>query len=123
MGANIAYGERDAIGRAIQTGSIPTDTVIITKEHDNIGELFFYDADGILKAVSERSRFLSVTEAIAWAKKYDCRGHIYSVQNGDSWKLYLVQDDYTLSAINGSGGTIDVDDIDRIDGGSPAGLL
>ena len=121
MSVRVAYGNRDAIEKAMQKGSIPLDTMILTKEHDELAELFFYDVDGNLKAVSERTRFLSVSEASAWAQKYDCRGHIYSIQNGDAWSLYLVQEDYTLAPIGNS--SSDVGNIYFIDGGCAAGVF
>lgn len=123
MGVRVAYGDRDNISSAIASGVIPSDSLIFTKEQDDISELFFYDIDGNLKPVAERNRFLSVSEAAAWARKYDCKGHIYSVQNGAEWVLYVVQDDYKLSPVKaGDGGTLDVDDVARIDGGNAFGL-
>ena len=119
MGVRVAYGNRDAITPAIQNGVIPSESIIVTKEHDGVSELFFYDIDGNLKAVSERTRFLSLTEAKLWAKKYDCRGHIYSVQNGSEWLLYLVQDDYSLTPVVGS--SVDLEDVEYIDGGNASG--
>jgi len=123
VGVRVAYGNRDAVTPAIQAGKIPPDSMIITKDQEDISELFFYDVDGNMKSISERSRFLSITEAVAWARKYDCRGHIYSIQNGSEWKLYVVQEDYSLKAVeNTGGGDIDVESIERIDGGTPFGL-
>lgn len=120
MGVRVAYGNRDAISPAIQTGKIPADSLIISKEHDDLAELFFYDVDGNFKPISERTRFLSLTEATAWAKKYNCAGRVYSVQNGSEWQLYLVQNDFSLTPVLGSDIEVNIDDIECIDGGGAA---
>lgn len=121
MGVRVAYGNRDAIAKAIEKDVVPKDSMILTKEHDGISELFFYDEYGNMKAVAERTRFLSVTEAAAWAKKYGCRGYIYSIQNGSDWSLYLVQEDYSLTPVGGA--SADIGNVSFIDGGSASGAI
>lgn len=115
--ARVAYGAKGKISAAIQSGVIPPDTIIITDDAVET-ELLFYDIDGNLKSVAERSRFNALSEAEAWAKTYDCRGQIFSVHNGADWAMYQVQDDGTLSPVTGGA----PQRIDRIDGGNAAGV-
>lgn len=115
--AKIAYGERAGIQNAINTGVIPKDTVIITK--DNIdSELLFYDNEGKLSGVSEKTRFTTMTEAIAWVRKYPCTGRIVTIHNGSDWLPYVVDDNNNLIPINESI-VSDVTDIKIIDGNTP----
>lgn len=119
MAVRIAYGGKDNIDAAIESGTIPADSIIITKD-GNEPEMMFYDRFGTLKLIEERNRFETFSEAQAWAKKYNCAGHIFSIQNGADWVPYIVQTDGSLSTIKGEA-TI-VDGVKCIDGGSAAGL-
>ena len=116
--ARVAYGKKTSVQSAIDNGVIPLDTLIITKG-DMDPEMLFYDADGNLMPIAERTRFETLTEAEQWAKDYPCVGFIFSVHNGSEWLPYIVQDDNTLTPFKGEVG--DITDIKRIDGGTSAG--
>ncbi len=117
--ARVAYGKKTNVQAAIDNGTIPLDTLIITKG-DMDSEMLFYDADGNLMPIAERTRFETFTEAEAWAKKYPCKGFIFSIHNGSEWIPYIVQDDSSLKPFKGEVGNIT--DIKRIDGGTSAGV-
>lgn len=119
MGVRVAYGSRDRLMPAIEKGIIPKDTIVITKD-DAESEMLFYDADGNLKSIEERSRFESLTEAEQWVQKYPCAGSVLVVHRGDEWVPYIVQNDNSLTPIDGESG--DVADVRRIDGGSAIGI-
>ena len=121
MAARIAYGPRDKIWSSIESEVIPKGSLIITRDDEKREELFFYDTVGELKKIHEREKFLTFTEAEAWAKKYECAGSVFSVHNGTGWSLYLVQDDGTLAPIDPGGS--DIDDVTNIDGGTAFGLV
>ncbi len=118
MGVQLAYGPRGEIDSAINAGGIPPKTLVVTSDAEQ-AELFYLDGAKKLKTVSERNRFLTLTEATMWVQKYDCTGRIISVHNGDSWVPYVVADNRTLSPIGGGSGS--VTDITTIDGGNAAG--
>lgn len=118
MATKIAYGLRENIQSAIDSGVIPSGTLIVTSNDES--ELLFYDNNGNLKTVEERTRFLTLTEAKAWAKQYPCAGSIFTVQNGTDWLPYIVNNDGSLSPI--IGGTSTVVDFDRIFGGTAWGI-
>lgn len=119
MGVRVAYGKKGKISGAISSGTIPKDSLIITSDTKE-AELYFYDADGQMKTISERKQFETMTEAKAWIKVYDCTGHIVSVQNGSEWAAYIVTEKKTLDPVS-SGGIIDVGDVKAIDGGTAEG--
>lgn len=119
MAIRVAYGGKDNISSAIESGVIPADSIIITSD-GNEPELMFYDKFGNLKLIEERNRFATFSEAQAWTKKYNCAGNIFSIQNGETWVPYIVQADGSLSTIKGD--TTVVDGVTCIDGGSAAGL-
>lgn len=114
MGVRVAYGKKSKISGAIASGVIPKDSLIITSDRDE-AELYFYDASGDMKAISERKQFETLTEAKAWIAAYDCVGHVVSVHNGTDWEPYIVTQGNKLSSV-GSGG--EIGDIKAIDGGS-----
>ena len=120
MGVRVAYGKRDDIPSAISSGVIPKETIIITNDQTE-PELLFYDMDGRLRNIAERTRFESLMEAEVWAKKYDCTGLVFSVHNGADWALFVVGDGGTLSPVH-TGGTSGTINITRIDGGTSFGL-
>lgn len=117
--ARVAYGKKTNVQEAIDNGTIPVDTLIITKG-DMDPEMLFYDADGNLMPIAERTRFETLTEAEQWAKNYPCVGFIFTVQNGSEWMPYIVQNDNSLSPFKAEVG--DITDIKRIDGGTSAGV-
>ena len=99
MGVRVAYGKKGRISAAIASGTIPRDSLIITSDSKE-SELYFYDANGEMKNISERKQFETLTEAQAWVKTYDCAGHIISVHNGSDWVPYIVSADGKLSPVN-----------------------
>lgn len=115
----IAYGKRDDIQVAISESTIPPGTIIITNDNNDNEEMFFYDTNNTLKQIHERQKFLTFDSAKKWAEKYNCVGAIFSIQNGSSWMLYVVQSDNTLSPVGG--GSI-IEDITNIDGGNAFGI-
>lgn len=115
----VAYGKRDNIQDAIEKNVIPEGSLIITNDDDSSEELLFYTPDAKLKLIHERQKFLTFDSAKKWAEKYNCVGSIFSIQNGSSWMLYVVQSDNTLSPVGG--GSI-VEDITNIDGGNAFGI-
>lgn len=117
--ARVAYGKRADVQSAIDSGVIPRDTIIITKG-DTDSETLFYDADGNLFPLAERTRFETLTEAEKWAKNYPCVGFIFTVQNGSEWLPYIVQKDNSLKPFKSEVG--DITDVKRIDGGDSAGV-
>lgn len=117
--ARVAYGKKTGVQSAIDGGVIPRDTLIITKG-DMDSEMLFYDADGNLFPLAERTRFETLTEAEQWAKNYPCVGFIFTVQNGSEWLPYIVQSDNTLKPFKSEVG--DITDVKRIDGGTSAGV-
>lgn len=119
MGVRVAYGPRAKITSAIASDIIPKDSLIITDDSAQ-AELFFYDADGVMKPISERTRFAAISEAQAWIETYDCAGHIIAVQNGADWTPYVVTADRKLSPV-ASGSSVTVDDVKYIDGGTAEG--
>lgn len=119
MGVRVAYGKKGKINSAIASGVIPKDSLIITSDNEE-SELYFYDADGNMKYISERKQFETITEARAWVKTYDCAGRIISVHNGSDWVPYIVSDDGTLSPVNS--GEVNIDGVKVIDGGAAHGI-
>ena len=120
MGVRVAYGERKRINSAISQGVIPKGSIIITKDKDD-AEMLFYDTDGVLKTVSERTRFKTMEEAQHWASTYPCVGFIFAIQDGTEWVPYIVNSDNSLSPIKGE--NVDVTNIKIIDGGTAEGLI
>ena len=93
--SKISYGAKSRVEDAIRTGVIPKDTLIITDDIQD-PELLFYNKDGVLRAVSERTKFDSLSDAEQWIRTYDCIGNIFSIQINGAWELYLVQENNTL---------------------------
>lgn len=123
MGVRVAYGRRKNIIGAIEKGTIPKGSIIITKDEAD-SEMLFYDPSGELKTIAERTRFESLKEAEQWVRDYPCVGFILAVHNGSEWLPYIVNDDNSLSPLN-SGGTgnvklseIEQDEILVLDGGN-----
>lgn len=117
--ARIAHGQRENVGAAIESGAIPLDSLIVTKDKFD-SEILFYNRDGELLSVTERTRFETLTEAEQWAKKYPSVGLIFTIQNGSEWLPYIVQSDNTLTPFKGEIG--EITDIKRIDGGTSVGI-
>lgn len=89
MGVRVAYGKKSKITSAIASGVIPKDSLIITSDAEE-SELFFYDAAGNMKRISERKQFATISEAQAWVDAYGCDGNIISVHNGSDGEIIIV---------------------------------
>ena len=83
-------------------------------------KMFFYDAAGNMKRISERKQFATISEAQAWVDAYGCDGNIISVHNGSDWVPYIVSDEGALTPVGS--GEISVEDIKTIDGGTAHGI-
>lgn len=119
MGVRVAYGKKSKITSAIASGVIPKDSLIITSDAEE-SELFFYDAAGNMKRISERKQFATISEAQAWVDAYGCDGNIISVHNGSDWVPYIVSDEGALTPVGS--GEISFEDIKTIDGGTAHGI-
>lgn len=113
MAVNFAYGEKDNVNKAITSGKIPKDTLIVTKEGFENGMLF-YDSKKNLKTIAQRTTFETFTEAKEWIEKYPSPGLIITIQNGAEWIPYVVNSDKSLSEFSKA----DIHDIKIIDGGT-----
>ena len=49
-----AYGSIKKINEAIEAGTIPAETLIITSDNTDVAELFFYDKNKIICVNSDR---------------------------------------------------------------------
>ena len=58
-----AYGSIKKINEAIEAGTIPAETLIITSDSADVAELFFYDKNKLLKKVERKNKFLTIDEA------------------------------------------------------------
>ncbi len=119
MSVRVAHGKRENLSSAIEKGVVPKDSIIITRDADP--ELLFYNVDGELVNIHDKTRFETTTEAVAWVKKYGHSGQTVTIHNGADWALYIVQDDFSLSPLNSGAG--EITNINRIDGGKPGGLI
>ena len=119
MGVRVAYGKKSKITSAIASGVIPKDSLIITSDAEE-SELFFYDAAGNMKRISERKQFATISEAQAWVDAYGCDGNIISVHNGSDWVPYIVSGEGALTPVGS--GEISVEDIKTIEGGTAHGI-
>ena len=118
MGVRVAYGKKSKITSAIASGVIPKDSLIITSDAEE-SELFFYDAAGNMKRISERKQFATISEAQAWVDAYGCDGNIISVHNGSDWVPYIVTSDGALTPVDSGSGSIE--EVKIIDGGTAQG--
>jgi len=107
MAVRVAYGPRDDIQNAINTGTIPAGSMIFTKEGGDSAELFFYDTKRNMKRVVSKTTFGTYEEAEAWIKKYPCVGQCFSICVDGRWGLYLVQDGGQLDFIYGEQSVIE----------------
>lgn len=114
-----AHQQRQVITTICDNILFLQNSLIITSDSKE-SELYFYDANGEMKNISERKQFETLTEAQAWVKTYDCAGHIISVHNGSDWVPYIVSADGKLSPVNA--GDISVGDVKVIDGGAANGI-
>lgn len=65
----------------------------------------------------DKTKFISITEAQEYIKKYPCKGLVFTINNGSEWLPYVVGEDNSLNPISQT--TVgDITDIRRIDGGT-----
>ena len=119
MNSRVAYAAKENIDNAIKLGKIPKGTMIITKD-ENDPEFLFYDTNGKLKTITEKTRFETLTDAQIWIKKYNCIGCIFTIHNGTKWLPYLVNDDNTLVLFTNE--VTDIGNVKTIDGGNSTGI-
>lgn len=97
MAVRVSYGAKASVAAAIQSGIIPKDSIIITKLDDSgSSELMFYDKDAVLAHIVSKTKFGSVTEAVAYAKANSQVGGIVTILEGGKYTAYVVQPDFTL---------------------------
>ncbi len=106
-----AYGSKNKINEAIEAGTIPAETLIITSDNIDIAELFFYDKSKLLKKVERKNKFLTIDEAKEWAPTWGIEGDVISVKNskGD-WELGIVNSNKEIVMQSSSVGGIVSDD-------------
>ena len=93
----VAYGKRDDVEYAIESGIIPPGCIIITEDSF---EIFFYDLSRRLKTYQERYKFESLEEAEEWLEDHTCSGQIFSVHDEvEGCNLYLVDYENKLEKV------------------------
>ena len=99
-----AYGNSSQIQEAILAGKIPVETLIITSDEVNASELFFLDKEKKLKRVERKNKFLSLSDAKAWAPHWGIEGDVVSVKGADGkWKLGIVNSNKEIVMQDSSG--------------------
>ena len=103
-----AYGSIKKINEAIETGTIPAETLIITSDNADVAELFFYDKNKLLKKVERKNKFLTIDEAKEWAPTWGIEGDVISVKNSKGeWELGIVNSEKDIiMQSSGSGGVV-----------------
>lgn len=96
--AKIAYGNKENIQDAIDGNVIPYDALVLTSD-GNDAEMFFYDKDGNLKNIVNKTKFTSLDEAQEWILKYPCVGQNFTIYNGTGWGSYIVTSENILNPI------------------------
>lgn len=105
MGVKFAYGKSSKIKEAIESGVIPVNSIIITKDSDNEAELFFYDAETKLKHIIATNKFSDMDAALEYAALASTAGNIITVLVDGLYHAYTVQSDGTLTPT--SSGSVD----------------
>ena len=106
-----AYGSIKKINEAIEAGTIPAETLIITSDSADVAELFFYDKNKLLKKVERKNKFLTIDEAKEWALAWGMEGDVISVKNSKGeWELGIVNSEKNIimqsSGSGNSGGVV-----------------
>lgn len=106
-----AYGSIKKINEAIEAGTIPVETLIITSDSADVAELFFYDKNKLLKKVERKNKFLTIDEAKEWAPAWGMEGDVISVKNSKGeWELGIVNSEKNIimqsSGSGNSGGVV-----------------
>lgn len=92
-----AYGSIKKINEAIEAGTIPAETLIMTSDSADIAELFFYDKNKLLKRVEKKNKFLTIDEAKEWALNWGTEGDVISVKNLKGvWELGIVNNEKNI---------------------------
>ena len=92
-----AYGSIKKINEAIEAGTIPAETLIMTSDSADIAELFFYDKNKLLKRVEKKNKFLTIDEAKEWALNWGTEGDVISVKNlKGEWELGVVNNEKNI---------------------------
>lgn len=89
--AKIAYGKREYVLSAIESGVIPENTIIITSDEES--ELLFYDNLKNLKVIKEKTHFSDILRAEEWIEQYNNEGSVVGIFNSGQWQPYIVQKD------------------------------
>lgn len=98
MAVRVSYGNKASVAAAIQSGIIPKDSIIITKlDASGSSELMFYDKDAVLAHIVSKTKFGSVTEAVAYAKANSQVGGIVTILENGRYTAYVVQADFSLA--------------------------
>lgn len=108
--SHIAYGAKDDIRGAIAAKKIPKNCLIVTKITDPYeqAELFYYDKEKNLRALSTKEVFSSLEAATAWVNSYYCVGRQIVVLVDDEWHLYTVDAENNLVLRDGSDKVADI---------------
>ena len=100
-----AYGSIKKINEAIEAGTIPAETLIITSDNADVAELFFYDKNKLLKKVERKNKFLTIDEAKEWAPTWGIEGDVISVKNSKGeWELGIVNSEKDIIMQSSSSG-------------------
>lgn len=100
MAIRVAYGEKDGVSAAIESGVIPQDSIIITKPDDSdSSELMFYDKASVLAHIVAKTKFDSTDEAIEYAMANSRIGGVITILQGGKYTAYMVQADFSLTPI------------------------
>lgn len=93
----VAYGRKENMNLAIETGVIPTGSIILLEDSP---EIYFYDLNKNLKQYQEKYKFESYEDAEEWVDRYNCAGQILSVHEEGKCNLYIVNYDNKLSKLS-----------------------
>ena len=66
----LAYVNKDKINNSITEEVISNETLIVTNNEKDSGEIYYYDEKGNLKQIVKKTRFENENEARLWVAKY-----------------------------------------------------
>ncbi len=116
----LAYVNKDKINNSITEEVISNETLIVTNNEEDSGEVYYYDEKGNLKQIVKKTRFENENEARLWVAKYgNYEGETISIKNknGD-WISYNVINNNQFSQVPNENDLTDILDGLIIDGGS-----
>lgn len=90
MGIRAAYGKKEDIYAAISLGIIPKESIIFTNDTDSTSEIFFLDAQGVLKDATQADRLDELTQTAA-AQKAAIEAESEERSQGDADILALIE--------------------------------